>query len=185
MAKIGVKRIGKQIPQEKNYTKGLYFVPEIDESLLINNPFTVGEFAIRVNEIAIPGNYTIYKGKNGEEIKLPVYIEVEVDSFTKVYKSKEKNTIVWGLPVCSEMLWHWIERNIKNNEDYIIINVGRYMKDRRLKSIKTYNNAIKGLIRYSFLSPTEFKDKEVYWINPVFCFDGRRERKYKDKLIKK
>jgi hypothetical protein len=50
-----------------------------------------------------------------------------------------------------------------------------------IKDKRTYNDAVKELIRYNFIASTGFDN--VFWINPNLIFSGSRINKYPDNVV--
>jgi hypothetical protein len=77
-------------------------------------------------------------------------------------------------------LYLWVMYELDKNEDFVWINVQRYMEECNVSSMTTYRDTVKDLQKSLIISPTTIKD--VYWINPLFFFNGNRLEKYETKL---
>jgi hypothetical protein len=154
------------------------YKPEITEEKLGFNPF--------VAALKIPVHTAISKGLYHAEDGILEPQEIEYDSTpsAKIYISSERRKITAGLSYRPLQLWHWVLQTIEAGHDYIWINRARAMDECRMKSVRTFADAIKELCRYGFLSPC-VNIKGVYFINPEMGFRGSRVKKYPENLVYK
>lgn len=147
----------------------------LEEDLGIN-PFQNG-LEIRVRDITFDKQYK----KNGEDW-MPVVQEVEYEPFCKLYFFSERRLITNKLSLRAVQMLLWIQYEIDHGKDFLWMNKKRYMEELEIKSVNTYKDAIKELIRYGFITPTLATD--YYWINPDFIFKGDRIKKYPKNVVK-
>ena len=144
--------------------------PDFDKLKLGINPH-ISTLVIPIVSQTLSNQYKI----DSEGNKLPVDIEMEYTSYTKLYRSKSRKVLVNRLTASAKSLFLWLMYEIKAGEDYIWINKDRYLEE-TLTSYNTYKKGLLELHRYAFITPT--KVKGVYWINPDFFFNGSRVKKY-------
>ena len=109
------------------------------------------------------------------------------------YVEKTKKTVLYHCDSCKEntlglsdkalRLYMWVQLTLNPGQDFIEINKDTYMKKSGTKSINTYKDALKELIRYSYIAATEFPT--VFWINPNIFFSGNRLNKYPNNIVEK
>ncbi len=105
---------------------------------------------------------------------------VEQDKATKVYTKSDLRLHIMTLSTRAKELYLWLIYELEKNEDYVWINVDRYMEECDISSSTTYQNTVKDLHKFGVICPTVVKD--VYWINPLFFFNGSRIEKYPTKV---
>lgn len=143
-----------------------------DESRLIKNPFEY-TLSIPVTEV-ICANELEKDPTDGIYINKRLYFEKTPS--IKLYYCDDCRTFVYNLSDKAQRLYLYILYNLKSNKDYIQINKEHYMNKQGIKSLNTYKEAEKELIRYNFILNTEYKT--VFWINPNMFFAGNRVKKY-------
>ncbi len=77
----------------------------------------------------------------------------------------------------AQRLLLWIMFEVKSPNDFLWINVPRYMKENRIEDRKTYRAAVTELSRYMIIHRHP-KYKTVFWLNSRFFFAGSRVNKY-------
>jgi hypothetical protein len=150
---------------------------KFSESDLGNNPFA-NSLEIKVRGLELSKQYKL--DEDGD--LLPVTIDIEYDEFCKMYSSSKKRLIRNKLPLRSKEMLMWIQDELEYGKDYLWVNKTRYMEELEIKSINTYKEALKELIRHGFITPTLASD--YYWINPDFMFKGDRVKKYPKNVFK-
>lgn len=101
-------------------------------------------------------------------------------NYTKIYTCSKNRKHIMKLSTRAKELYLWLIYELEKNEDYVWINVDRYMEECDISSTTTYQNTIKDLQKFGVICPTVVKD--VYWINPLFFFNGSRIEKYPTKV---
>ena len=150
---------------------------EFDESRLKNNPFTY--------TLQIPVTKVI------SDIDYAMDIEDGIFHNKAFYLEKVKKTSIYHCESCKEItlglsdkalrLYTWIYMSITPGKDFIRLNKELYMKRTNTKSINTYKAAIAELIRYCYITQTEYRT--VYYINPNIFFSGNRLNKYPNRIV--
>lgn len=149
--------------------------PLIDENKIGINPFSF-PLIVPVTKIEFKNQYVV----DNDNDLLPVFKEVEVTGYSKIFLSSERRIIKCNLSLRGKELILWLIDELESGKDYVWINKERYMKENKISSLNTYKCAINECIRYGFISNTIIKD--VYWINPDFMFRGDRVKKYKNNI---
>jgi hypothetical protein len=150
--------------------------PVIDKDKLGINPLVANDFEILVHKVAIKNSYQTI-----DNILLPVEIDLEKESITKVYTKPMYREIVANCSSNGQRLYLWLLYEADSGLDYIWINIDRYMQENHITSINTYKKAIDELCRYVMIYPM-IGYKHVYWLNPRLFFSGSRVNKYPDKI---
>lgn len=117
----------------------------------------------------------------GKSVKNQYCFTVEQEQFTKVFNKSAYRLHIMSLSPKARDLYLWLIYEIDCGKDYIWVNKERYMEELNV-SVNTINSAIQDLIASIVIVPSAIKD--VFWINPLFFFNGNRLEKYKDKIIK-
>jgi len=145
------------------------------------NPFIRG-FVIPVNKITIKNQYKSSgeTDNEGNIIFEDVVVTAEATPFTKFYITSENRKIRNGLSLRAKELLLWLMDELEPGLDYIKVNKQRYMKELNIKSVNTYKEAIKDLVRYDMIAFTV--QPNIFWINPEYIFRGDRLKKYPNKL---
>lgn len=139
------------------------------------NPFTVS-LEIPLTKTKMKDSYV----QDGEFL-MPKEIEYEATSSTKVYTDKILKEITCSLHPSTCKLYLWVIHSVYKQEDMIYINKETVMKDLKIKSINTLKKAIDELVRYGFI--TASREKDIWWINPMYFFKGNRVNKYPKNLV--
>jgi len=149
------------------------FKPQYDVEMLGNNPF--------VSSLKIPvfTNVVGYHEKDG--VLMPEEKEWDAEPYAKMFVSADRRHIITGLSFRALQLWNWIMQTIEPGQDHIWINRTRAMQECRIKSVRTFTDALKELGRYGFIVSC-MSVKNVYFINPEMGFRGSRVKKYPNNL---
>jgi hypothetical protein len=161
--------------RKKSNVKNLTVLEKLE--LLGINPLAGGDFEVLVRRLEMKGEYKV--GDDG--VLLPVEVDMESESYFKVYCDREKRLLCGGLSNGAMRLYMYIMFSIEYGEDYIDINWRRYMEENGLKSVNTYKSSIGELCRYLFVYPSLVDG--VYWINPRLFFKGSRVNKYPKNVV--
>jgi hypothetical protein len=150
--------------------------PEISEERMGRNPF-LASLEVRVRPIR--SGYV----PDGEML-VDNYIDLEVDTYFKMFDKAEQRLITAGLSFRALQVWTWAMYTIESGKDYLWVNVVRVMEECGMKSIKTYKAAIAELCRYGYFAPC-VGHKNVFWINPAVAFKGNRAKAFPENVVKK
>ena len=150
--------------------------PDISEENMGRNPF-LASLEVRVRPIR--SGYV----PDGEML-VDNYIDLEVDTYFKMFDKAEQRLITAGLSFRALQVWTWAMYTIESGKDYLWVNVGRVMEECGMKSIKTFKAAIAELCRYGYIAPC-VGHKNVYWINPAIAFKGNRAKKFPENVVRK
>lgn len=159
------------------------FKPKIDESKLVNNPFT-NELLIPVRSFKTKSEYL-----SAEEVKAGLVTKIhkleeehilEQEEFTKVYNKSAFRLHIFERTEKARSLFLWLVYEVDSGKDYLWINKERYMSEASV-SINTYKAALEELCLNKIITPTIYS--EYYWINPTFFFNGNRINKFPNNLI--
>ncbi len=156
--------------------------PDFDLQDFENNPLIQSDFTITVRRFK-DGSWLTSKEDN-KTIHEMKSIELEQEKYTKVFNhDKDKRKAVAALSGSASKLLLWIMAELDSSNDWIWINVQRYMKENYIEDIRTYKAAVSELIRYIFITEVNsVKYKDTYWINPRLFFCGDRLAKYPNNL---
>lgn len=158
-----------------------YKKPNIDaQKFEGSNPFVDNDFEIGVNKLFRKG---IFRREVSGKVS-PVEYELEVDQFTKVYRSPKFLEVICKLSPGAQRLYLWIQNEVGVSQDYLWINRVRYMSMNEINSENTYLKAKDELIQRKFITPA-FSYKDVFWINPRLLFCGSRINKYAGNVVVK
>jgi hypothetical protein len=105
---------------------------------------------------------------------------VEQDAYTKVYTKSALRLYIMQLSNAAKELYLWLVYELDKNEDHVWINIERFMEECSISSMTTYRTTVKELQKNVIIYPTIIKD--IYWINPLFFFNGNRIDKYETKV---
>ena len=147
-------------------------LPVFDESKLLVNPY---QYTLELPVTQIVSGIKFKKDASDGVIVNDTFVIEKIPSI-KLYKCTSCKSFIYGLSDRAQRLYLYIVYNLEANKDYIQINEENYMNKNGIKSVNTLKEAQKELLRYSFISPTEFKS--VYLINPNLFFNGNRLKKY-------
>jgi hypothetical protein len=150
--------------------------PEISEERMGRNPF-LASLEVRVRPMR--SGY-VPEG----DMMVDNYVELEVDTYFKMFDKSEQRLITAGLSFRALQVWTWSMYTIESGKDYLWVNVARVMNECGMKSIKTYKAAIAELCRYGYFAPC-VGHKNVFWINPAVAFKGSRARAFPENVVKK
>lgn len=145
--------------------------PRINEEEIGSNPF-VTNLKIIIRKVPLVGQWR----KDGDGVMLPAEVEMEVDPVCKLYINPEHRKVVNKLSPRAIDLLVWICYSTEAGVDWLWINRKRYMAEREVKAYNTYKDAVRELVKNAFLQPTIYQG--VYWINPLYFFNGSRINKY-------
>lgn len=151
------------------------------ERFLGVNPF-VKHLVIPINNITLKNQFkfTGETDKEGNKLVDTITVKAEATGFTKLYITAENRKLISLITQRSKDLLLWIMYELEAGFDYVEINSKRYMKEAGIKSVNTYKEAIKDLIRYDIIART--RDDKVFWINPEYLFRGDRIKKFPNKV---
>jgi hypothetical protein len=158
-----------------------------DETLLVNNPFVESpDFALNVRSFLNKEQYVNVKDiSDGVITALPNTITtkflIEQEPYVKVYNRKGYYLHVATLAHTTKSLYLYILYHLQQGKDYIHLNPAKVMEQIMVKDITTYRKCLQDLTIHMFVTPTLCED--VFWINPVFFFNGSRIEKYKHKIV--
>lgn len=162
--------------KEKGGKVGKILRPEISEERMGRNPF-LASLEVRVRPV-----------KSGyvpdEDIMVDNYVDLEVDTYFKMFDKAEQRVIMAALSFRALQVWTWSMYTIASGKDYLWVNVARVMEECGMKSIKTYKAAIAELCRYGYFAPC-VGHKNVYWINPAVAFKGSRAKAFPENVVRK
>ena len=103
-------------------------------------------------------------------------------NFVKVFNTSKNRKKISSLSSKSKDLFLWLLYSIEESKDYVKIDKERYMEESKT-SLNTFKKSVEELIKESIISSTIYRD--IYWINPLFFFNGSRYEKYKDHVVEK
>lgn len=158
-----------------------------DLTLLQNNPFVENpEFCVRTRFFKNKEQYVNVRDISdgiitGAPKTLSHTFMVEQDTYTKVYNKKGLYLHIATLGHSTKSLLIYIMFHLQNGKDYIHLQQGKVMEQIMIKDPITYKKCLQELVSKVFITPTLCED--VFWINPVFFFNGSRIEKYKHKIV--
>jgi hypothetical protein len=164
------------VMEGKQKRVGKILRPDISEEKMGRNPF-IASLEIRVRPIR--SGYV----PDGEML-VDNFVDMEVDTYAKVFDNSEQRIIMAGLSFRALQVWTWAMYTIESGKDYLWVNVVRVMEECGMKSIKTYKAAIAELCRYGYIAPC-VGHKNVFWINPAVAFKGNRAKRFPENVVKK
>lgn len=149
---------------------------QIDESHLKVNPFSY-TFKVPVNEIIKSDEFEKVEDEEFSEglILNKTYYAERMQS-TKIYYCVDCKEGIYNLSDKAQRMYLYILYNLKRGKDWIQINREYYMSKNNVKSINTFNGALKELVSEGFIATTAYKS--VFWINPNLFFSGNRLAKF-------
>jgi hypothetical protein len=113
----------------------------------------------------------------GEPANYETIYTVESENFTKVFTKAAYRLYIMNLPSRARDLYLWLIYELDPGKDYLWINEERVRLELNV-SYNTLKGAMQDLIKDVVI--VESAIKGVYWINPLFFFNGSRLDKYKD-----
>jgi hypothetical protein len=155
--------------------------PKIDESQLVNNPFTES-LIIPVKIFKTTDEFIRASEKDGLITKITKIGEERVfedGAFTKIYNRSAFRINIFSMSEKARSLFLWLIYEINPSVDWLWINKDRYMFESTV-SVNTYKAAITELVFHKIITPTIYQD--TYWINPTYLFNGNRIAKYPTRL---
>ena len=155
------------------------------------NPF-VNDLVIKIRRTVPKNLFRVVGTEKGK----PVYEKVDKEylkeqgELTKIYTNPLARIKKAQLTGRAAHLLNWISDELVDGQDWISINVKRYIKESekvdpitqktiRL-SLNTYKEAINDLRIAGIIMPTTAH--ETYFINPSILFKGSRPNKYKSRI---
>lgn len=144
---------------------------EIDEGTLSVSPFSYG-IEIRAKRTRDNSKFAI----DSDGVKMPDVWLYDAQGRTSLYHSKDCDAVYMLLsPVSLKLLLH-IAGRMSAGKDWYKLNKDLFCRLAGVSSHNTYNKAVNELVRYCVIIGTHYKD--VYWVNPMFMFNGDRCKKY-------
>lgn len=111
---------------------------------------------------------------------IPMSSVIEKAKATKVYQSAGNRDRVMNCSATAmRMLW-FITYEIEGSDDWVELDPLWYKEVSQAGSRNMYVKAKEELVRYGFISATEYKN--VYWVNPSLMFAGNRITKFPSKV---
>lgn len=156
------------------------------EELLKNNPFVESpDFEVRVRNLSKEEEYVNIKDiSDGVILTVPSKVKtkylVEAEAYTKVYNKKSLYLHIADISPSGKALFLYIQYHLQHSKDYIRLEPKEVMKQVGYGSINTFKKSLEELVTHLIITPTLCQD--VYWINPVFFFNGSRISKYGHKI---
>ena len=93
----------------------------------------------------------------------------------RLFTLSNNRLYVSKLTLSGKELFLWIMFSVEPGKEVLWINKDRYMVENST-SINTYKRAIEDLVKNAVIAFTVVKD--VYWINPLYFFNGDRLKMY-------
>lgn len=152
--------------------------PKVDEEKIGKNPF-VANLKIIVRNMPLVGQWK----RDEDGIMLPAEMEMEIDPVCKLYINPSLRKEVNKLTPRAIDLLMWVCYSTDSGTDWLWLSSKRYMSERGIKSYNTFKDAVRDLVGNNFLQPTIYQG--VYWINPIFFFNGSRVNKYPKNVVRK
>lgn len=140
------------------------------------NPF-VASLKIRVR--AVRSGYV-----PDDDIMVDQYVDMEMDTYVKLFDKAQLRLIMGGLSTRCLQLWIWMLYEVETGDDYVVVNVKRFMNECSVKCLKTYRAAIAELCRYGYISHVG-GHKNTFWLNPECAFKGSRIKAFPQCVVKK
>ena len=166
------------IKNKKDITKEIIGISPFYQSLEIKvKTHSSKRRQVDVSSISLDEDVISY----GNVISIEETVEIENETYTKTYNSQLLRIHILNLSSRARDLCLWITYSLKPGKDYLYFNKARVLKELNI-SKNTYSAAIKDLIKDSVISQSPVKD--VYWVNPLFFFNGSRAKLYPEKILK-
>lgn len=159
-------------------------VKNIDAERLGKNPF-IESLSIPVNKVTMKGQFRATKeiAVDGRPIVVPVEVEIESESYCKVFNDAKRRKVMVNISKPGKELFLWLIYELESGKDYVWLNKTRYLRENGIKSLNTYRAAVRDLILNGFMVQTVATD--VYWINPALFFTGSRLRNFPQNVVRK
>lgn len=143
----------------------------INEDTLISSPYrrTVKFNAARFTNTA--------QFRQSEGIMLNVDYLIDQQQNCKIFRSLNNSQMIMFLSYRALQLFNWIALVIEKDKDYVQLNESLFCKRANLKDKRTYQTAIKELIKYQLIISTHYDT--VFWVNPEYLYNGDRLKKYR------
>ncbi len=151
-------------------------LPKVDESKLINNPFS--------NDLVIKATKRIdpkAKVKDAEGNDIPAWSLVDKAKSVKLYQSAVYRNRTLSLSGGGMRMLFYIIYEIEQGKDWIQMLPEQYLSRGGKGSKSSYLRAVEELVTEGYITTT--LQKYVYWVNPIMVFAGNRIGKYPDKVI--
>jgi len=146
--------------------------PDVDPLRVGVNPLSISGFSIPVSCVPVEGRYSMDK----DGVWLPAEVELERDEKAALYIGSSRRLAWMGMGNAPMRLMLWMVFELDTGRDYVWVNVRRYLSESGV-SLNTYKSGVEDLCRYGFIHPM-IGYKDVYWVNPAYCFRGSRTRAY-------
>lgn len=152
----------------------MYRKPKVTKEDLGVNPFSV--------PLKIPAVKYTEKNKSRfeEGLVLPSDVIYDKDEKTSVFIGRSRRLLISGLSNPAQRLFLWLIQEITTGQDYITVNIQRYMEENGIKSMATYTAGRKDLQKSGIICSTTVPT--VFWINPDVFFNGSRVKAFPDNI---
>lgn len=152
--------------------------PDVDDSRIGVNPLSRG-VEIPVSSIVVEGRYE----QDRDGLWLPASADLERDDKVSLYVGGGRRLLWMNLGNPALRLFVWVTFELDLNKGYVWVNVPRYLSESGV-SLNTYKAGVEELERYGFiLGVVGYKD--VYWVNPSYCYRGSRVRGYPGSVVRR
>jgi hypothetical protein len=152
--------------------------PEIIRDKLGKNPLLTN-LKVVISKMEIPGQWKMVDGR-----QVPVDMEMERTSFTKMFSDSERRKDMIKLGNRAKDLLMWIMYEVDPNCDYLWLNKWRYMSESGISTYNTYNNALNELIEAGYIARCA-RPANTFFINPHYFFNGNRIKCFPDHVVKR
>lgn len=162
--------------------------PEFTEQELGKNPLVDKNFTINTRKLKRSKKVieleSVRKDEDnivtyGDTINYETIYTIEAENFTKVFTKAAYRLHIMNLSSRARDLYLWLIYELDPGKDYLWLNEERIRTELNV-SYNTLKGALQDLIKEIII--VESAIKGVYWINPLFFFNGSRLDKYQDKL---
>lgn len=156
-----------------------------DDTKMGINPYLKG-MVIHVKEVW--KDVDVFEGKEDDGIGVRVDNKrteqrkhyAEQQEFVKVFRIAEHRKALASLAARAKELLCWLLFTIKPGKDYVVMNISLYKKENGC-SHSTYTRAVEDLMSVGIIAPT--RSQVVFWVSPLFMFNGNRLTKYPDNVV--
>jgi hypothetical protein len=117
-----------------------------------------------------------YKRDTDGDFLEEVY-KVEREPKCHVYTRSSNRKVICGMGGAAKDIFLYVLFKLEYGKDWIWLNRSGCMNDSGIKAVVTYDKGIEELVRCGVLSLV-FGYDDVFWINPVYLFNGSRVKKF-------